>query len=62
MKHKPLTLSERIVIQTGLGAGDSQTVIALRLARPPSTLSTELKAQWREAGLQGGSRAGGERR
>ena len=43
MKHKPLTLSERILIQTGLGAGDSQTVIALRLARPPSTLSTELK-------------------
>lgn len=43
MKHKPLTLSERIVIQTGLGAGDSQTVIALRLARPPSTVSTELK-------------------
>lgn len=43
MKHKPLTLSERIVIQTGVSAGESQAAIALRLARPPSTLSTELK-------------------
>jgi len=49
MQHKPLTLSERIVIQAGLVAGDSQAAISLRLARPPSTLSTELK---RNGGIQ----------
>ena len=43
MKHQPLTLSERIEIQVGLAAGESQAAIALRLARPPSTLSTEIK-------------------
>lgn len=50
VKYQPLTLSERIEIQIGLSAGDSQAAIALRLVRPQSTLSTEIKRN-------GGSRA-----
>ncbi len=43
MKYSPLSLSERIEIQTGLMAEDTQAAIAARLARPASTISTEIR-------------------
>lgn len=43
MKHKLLALGERIEIQAGLAAGQSQATIALRLGRAAGTISMELK-------------------
>ena len=54
MKYRPLSLSERIEIQTGLMAEDTQAAIAARLARPASTISTEI----RRNGGAGAYRAG----
>lgn len=43
MKHRPLTLSERIEIQAGIIAEETQASIAARLGRPASTISTEIR-------------------
>jgi len=43
MSHTTLTLDERIEIQVGLRARETQCLIARRLSRSPSAISTELK-------------------
>ena len=48
MKHRPLSLSERIEIQEGLMAEETQAAVAARLARPASTISTEMRRSYKE--------------
>src|ERR1700690_1479900 len=43
MTHSHLRLEERIELEAGLRAGDSQALLAQRLGRAPSTICRELK-------------------
>lgn len=61
MKPKPLTLSERIVIQTGVNAGEGHAAIALRLGPTAEHVEHRTQTQRRETGLPGGSGPDGQR-